>query len=382
MRIDEFARKQLSLPLRRTKCVQPYAVADVPDVDRIYLRFKFNSEIEYSGARLALENLVNSNIVFNGKEVDNSAVGYFVDKEIKTCDLPAIIKGENILEISMPFGVRTDLENCFILGEFGTGYIGKEVFVKELPKTLTFGDVVHQGLAFYGANITYKCEVETKENGILSVLAHAPYTMNACAKDEGLREFAKNTMLDDIMRLDNIEGAMYNFHPGSHVSQGADVGIDYISSMLNEVIKPDQKTIILLETMAGKGSEVGRNFEEIRAIIDKVKLNEKLGVCLDTCHVYDGGYDIVNDLDNVLLEFDRIIGLDRLKAIHLNDTKNPFQSHKDRHEKIGEGHLGIEAITRIINHEKLRDLPFFLETPNDIDGYEREIALLKEMYKY
>jgi len=221
-----------------------------------------------------------------------------------------------------------------------------------------------------------------KENGILSVLAHAPYTMNACAKDEGLRKFAKNTMLDDIMRLDNIEGAMYNFHPGSHVSQGADVGIDYISSMLNEVIKPDQKTIILLETMAGKGSEVGRNFEEIRAIIDKVELNEKLGVCLDTCHVYDGGYDIVNDLDNVLLEFDRIIGLDRLKAIHLNDTKNPFQSHKDRHEKIGEGYLGIEAITRIINHEKLKDLPFFLETPNDIDGYEREIALLKEMYKY
>ena len=220
-----------------------------------------------------------------------------------------------------------------------------------------------------------------KENEILSILAHAPYTMNACAKDEGLREFAKNTMLDDIYRLDNIEGAMYNFHPGSHVSQGADVGIDYISSMLNEVIKPDQKTMILLETMSGKGSEVGRNFEEIRAIIDKVQLNEKLGVCLDTCHVYDGGYDIVNDLDNVLLEFDRIIGLDRLRAIHLNDTKNPFESHKDRHEKIGEGHLGIDAITRIINHEKLRDLPFFLETPNDIDGYEKEISLLKTLYQ-
>lgn len=221
-----------------------------------------------------------------------------------------------------------------------------------------------------------------KENEIISVLAHAPYTMNACAKDEGLREFAKNTMLDDIMRLDNIDGAMYNFHPGSHVSQGADVGIDYISSMLNEVIIEDQKNTILLETMSGKGSEVGRSFEEIKAIIDKVRLNEKLGVCLDTCHVYDGGYDIVNDLDNVLLEFDRIIGLDRLKAIHLNDTKNPFASHKDRHEKIGEGHLGLEAITRIINHEKLKDLPFFLETPNDIDGYEKEIALLKTLYKY
>jgi deoxyribonuclease-4 len=220
-----------------------------------------------------------------------------------------------------------------------------------------------------------------KEAHIVSVLAHAPYTMNACAKDAGLREFAKNTMLDDIYRLDNIDGAMYNFHPGSHVSQGVDVGIDYISSMLNEVIKKDQKTIILLETMAGKGSEVGRSFEEIKLIIDKVQINEKLGVCLDTCHVYDGGYDIVNDLDGVLSEFDRIIGLDRLKAIHLNDTKNPFASHKDRHEKIGDGFLGIEAITNIINHEKLRDLPFFLETPNDIDGYEKEIALLKTLYK-
>lgn len=221
-----------------------------------------------------------------------------------------------------------------------------------------------------------------KENDIFSVLAHAPYTMNACAKDGGLREFAKNTMLDDIMRLDNIDGAMYNFHPGSHVSQGVEVGIDYISSMLNEVITEDQKTIILLETMAGKGSEVGRSFEEIKAIIDKVNLNDKLGVCLDTCHVYDGGYDIVNDLDGVLAEFDRIIGLNRLKAIHLNDTKNPFESHKDRHEKIGDGFLGIDAITRIINHEKFKDLPFFLETPNDIDGYEREIALLKTLYKY
>lgn len=221
-----------------------------------------------------------------------------------------------------------------------------------------------------------------KENNILSVLAHAPYTMNACAKDGGLREFAKNTMLDDIMRLNNIEGAMYNFHPGSHVSQGVDVGIDYISSMLNEVITENQKTIILLETMSGKGSEVGRNFEEIKAIIDKVNMNDKLGVCLDTCHVYDGGYDIVNNLDGVLSEFDRIIGLNRLKAVHLNDTKNPFESHKDRHEKIGDGFLGIEAITRIINHEKLKDLPFFLETPNDIDGYEREIALLKTLYKY
>ncbi len=217
-----------------------------------------------------------------------------------------------------------------------------------------------------------------KENDILSVLAHAPYTMNACAKDEGLREFAKNTMADDIYRLDNIDGALYNFHPGSHVQQGADVGIQLIADMLNSVLSKDQKTIVLLETMAGKGSEVGRTFEEIRAIIDKVELNDKLGVCLDTCHILDGGYDIINDLDEVLKEFDDVIGLDRLKAIHLNDSKNPIGSHKDRHEKIGDGYLGIDAITQIINHPLLKDIPFFLETPNDIDGYQKEIELLKE----
>lgn len=220
-----------------------------------------------------------------------------------------------------------------------------------------------------------------KENGIVSVLAHAPYTMNACAKDEGLREFARNTMADDIYRLDHIEGALYNFHPGSHVSQGVDVGIQYIADMLNAVLFPEQKTTILLETMAGKGSEVGRSFEELRAIIDKVELKEKLGVCLDTCHVFDGGYDIVNDLDGVLEEFDRIIGLDRLKAIHLNDSLNYLGCHKDRHEKIGEGGLGLPAIERIINHPKLKNLPFFLETPNDIDGYQREIELLKTLYR-
>ncbi len=220
-----------------------------------------------------------------------------------------------------------------------------------------------------------------KENGIVSVLAHAPYTMNACAKDEGLREFAKNTMADDIMRLNHIEGALYNFHPGSHVQQGVEVGIQYIADMLNNVLTKEQTTTVLLETMSGKGSEVGRSFEEIKAIIDKVQLNEKLGVCLDTCHVYDGGYDIVNNLDGVLKEFDEIIGLDRLKAIHLNDSKNPFASHKDRHEIIGGGNLGLEAIERIINHPLLREIPFFLETPNDIDGYRKEIELLKSLYK-
>ncbi len=220
-----------------------------------------------------------------------------------------------------------------------------------------------------------------KQNGITSVLAHAPYTMNACAKDEGLREFAKNTMADDIMRLDHLEGALYNFHPGSHVQQGAEVGIQLIADMLNVVLPTSKGTTVLLETMSGKGSEVGRSFEEIRAIIDKVAPNDKLGVCLDTCHIYDAGYDIVNDLDGVLAEFDRIIGLDRLKAIHLNDSKNPFASHKDRHEVIGGGSLGLQATERIINHPLLRDLPFFLETPNDIDGYQKEIELLKSLYK-
>lgn len=218
-----------------------------------------------------------------------------------------------------------------------------------------------------------------KENGILAVLAHAPYTMNACSKDAGLREFAKNTMADDISRLDNIEGAMYNFHPGSHVGQGEETGIQFISDMLNTVLFPEQKTTVLLETMAGKGSEIGRNFEELKAIIDKVKLDEKLGVCLDTCHIFDGGYDIVDNLDGVIDEFDRIIGLDRLKAIHLNDSMNYLGCHKDRHAKIGEGGIGIDAITRIINHPKLRNLPFFLETPNDIDGYAKEIELLKNL---
>lgn len=220
-----------------------------------------------------------------------------------------------------------------------------------------------------------------KENGILAVLAHAPYTMNACAKDPHLREFARDMMADDIDRLEHIEGAMYNFHPGSHVGQGEDVGIEYIAELLNTCLFPEQKTLILLETMAGKGSEVGRNFEELKQIIDKVKLSEKLGVCLDTCHVFDGGYDIVGNLDGVLEEFDKIIGLNRLKAIHLNDSMNYLESHKDRHAKIGEGGIGLDALTAIINHPALRELPFFLETPNDNEGYKKEIELLKSLYR-
>lgn len=220
-----------------------------------------------------------------------------------------------------------------------------------------------------------------REHDIAHILAHAPYTLNACAKDEGLRGFARETMADDLMRLSHLPGAMYNFHPGSHVGQGVEQGVAYIAELLNAIIKPEQNTTILLETMAGKGSEVGRSFEELRSILDAVKLTEKMGVCLDTCHVYDAGYDIVDHLDDVLSEFDRIIGLDRLKAIHLNDSKNPFASHKDRHERIGEGSIGLTAMVRIINHPALKNLPFFLETPNELPGYGTEIALLRERYQ-
>ena len=204
--------------------------------------------------------------------------------------------------------------------------------------------------------------------------------MNPCAADEGLRDFARNVMEGDLEMLEYVPGNLYNFHPGSHVKQGVDVGIEKISAMLNEVLHKDLHTTILLETMAGKGSEVGRNFEELRAILDKVHLNEKMGVCLDTCHVFDGGYDIVNDLDGVLEEFDKIIGLDRLHAIHMNDSLNVLGSHKDRHACIGAGNIGLEAMTKIINHPALRNLPFYLETPNELPGYANEIALLRSKY--
>jgi deoxyribonuclease-4 len=218
-----------------------------------------------------------------------------------------------------------------------------------------------------------------QENGIGLILAHAPYTLNACSADEKTRTFARETFKDDLARMELIPGNLYNFHPGSHVKQGVDIGTDYIVEMLNSVLQEGQTTTVLLETMAGKGSEIGRSFEELRRIIDGVQLSEHLGVCLDTCHVYDAGYDIVNNLDGVLEEFDRIVGLDRLKAVHINDSKNPFASHKDRHEKIGEGSIGADAFKRIVNHPALADLPFYLETPNDLDGYAKEIALLKEL---
>lgn len=218
------------------------------------------------------------------------------------------------------------------------------------------------------------------EHGFVQLVAHAPYTMNAAAAKENLRTFAREMMADDLERLGSLPGNLYNFHPGSHVKQGMEKGIELIADQLNAVLKPEQSTTVLLETMAGKGSEVGRTFTELRAILDRVELKEKMGVCLDTCHVWDAGYDIVDDLDGVLAEFDRVIGLDRLRAIHLNDSLNDRGSHKDRHARIGEGHIGLEALVRVINHPKLRDLPFILETPNDHDGYHREIRLLRENF--
>ena len=221
-----------------------------------------------------------------------------------------------------------------------------------------------------------------KQNSFAPVLAHASYTLNVCSADEKIRKFAVTTMADDLERMEYIPGSQYNFHPGSHVGQGVDAGIDLIVEALNMVLKPQQSTTVLLETMAGKGSEIGGSFEELRTIIDKVKLNDKLGICLDTCHVYDAGYDIVNDLDGVLDKFDQVIGLERLRAIHLNDSKNLFESHKDRHEKIGNGSIGLDTFSKIINHPQLKHLPFYLETPNELDGYAEEIKLLRGLYKY
>jgi len=222
----------------------------------------------------------------------------------------------------------------------------------------------------------------TQENNFATILAHAPYTINICSADESTRRFGIDTMKDDMRRMEYTPGNMYNFHPGSHVKQGVEKGIELIIDALNEILTEEQTTTVLLETMAGKGSEVGRTFEELKEIIDGVKLNHKLGVCLDTCHVYDAGYDIVNDLEGVLNHFDEVIGLERLKAIHLNDSKNPFASHKDRHEKIGEGSLGLVTFEKIINHPKLKDLPFFLETPQeDLSGYGKEIEILKGLEK-
>ena len=219
------------------------------------------------------------------------------------------------------------------------------------------------------------------EHRFTTLLAHAPYTLNPCSADQKTRDFALQTMRDDLSRMEFLPGNLYNFHPGSHVGQGEDVGIALIIAQLNTILTQQQTTTVLLETMAGKGSEIGRSFPELRRILDGVVLQEKIGVCLDTCHVHDAGYDIVNDLDGVLAEFEEIIGLDRLCAIHINDSMNPRASRKDRHARIGHGHIGLEAISRIINHPRLRHLPFLLETPNELPGYAEEIALLRGAYR-
>ena len=217
-----------------------------------------------------------------------------------------------------------------------------------------------------------------KEHEFGKIVAHAPYTMNLCAAKEDVRSFSKEMLLDDLKRMEYTPYNYYNFHPGAHVGQGAEKGIALIAEALNEALKPEQTTTVLLETMAGKGTEVGRTFEELREILDRVELNDKMGVCLDTCHVWDGGYDIVNDLDDVLNEFDRVIGLDRLKAVHFNDSMNDCGSHKDRHAKIGEGKIGAEAMRRVALHPLLEGRPFILETPNDDEGYRREIQMVRE----
>lgn len=216
-------------------------------------------------------------------------------------------------------------------------------------------------------------------NGFGRLVAHAPYTINPCSKTERTREFARMTLADDLKRMEYLPGNYYNFHPGSHTEQGMEVGISQIAETLNAILKPEQHTTVLLETMSGKGSEVGGRFEELREILDRVALNTQMGVCMDTCHISDAGYDIAGDVDGVLTEFDRVIGLERLKAVHINDSMNPLGAHKDRHARIGEGYLGEAAFGRIINHPALRDLPFILETPNDLAGYAREIGRLKEL---
>ncbi len=219
------------------------------------------------------------------------------------------------------------------------------------------------------------------EHGFAPVLTHAPYTLNPCAASEATLDFAHRALSEDLSRLEAFPGALYNLHPGCHVGQGVEVGIKKIAESLDAAMFPGMGTTVLLETMAGKGSEVGGRFEELREIIDRVRLSDRVGVCLDTCHVYDAGYDIAGDLDGVLTEFDRIVGLNRLRAIHLNDSKNPLGSRKDRHERLGFGSIGLPALSRIVNHPALRHLPFFLETPNELDGYRQEIALMREQYE-
>ena len=218
--------------------------------------------------------------------------------------------------------------------------------------------------------------------GISELVAHSPYTLNPCSSDKHLREFARDTMRDDLVRMEYTPGNFYNFHPGCHTGQGVEAGIDETAQMLNDVLTPEQTTTVLIETMAGKGSEIGKTFGEIRDIMDRVERKDKIGVCLDTCHIWEAGYDVRDGLDGVLAEFDEVIGLSHLRAIHLNDSMNPRGAKKDRHAKIGEGQIGLEALVRVMNHEKLHTLPFILETPTDDDGHKVEIEMLRSLYKW
>ena len=270
---------------------------------------------------------------------------------------------------------------CHLSASKGYLHMGKEAlsigantfqFFTRNPRGGTAKDIDEKDVAAFRAF--------AEENGIGVILAHAPYTLNGCSADPAIREFATRTMADDLRRMEYTPGNLYNFHPGSHVKQGTETGIAMIAEMLNSILWQDMTTTVLLETMAGKGSEVGGSFEELREIIDRVELKGKLGVCLDTCHVSDAGYDIVNDLDGVLTRFDKVVGLERIRAVHINDSKNPLGARKDRHEKIGLGTIGTGAIVRLMTHPALRDKPFYLETPNELDGYAREIALLKEKW--
>ena len=271
---------------------------------------------------------------------------------------------------------------CHLSSSKGFGHMGKEALSID-ANTFQFFTRNPRGSKAKGIdeNDVKKLIKIIEDNDFAPLLAHAPYTLNACSVSQRTRDFALEVFMDDLVRMEHLPNNMYNFHPGSHAGQGIEKGIELIAEALNFILTPKQTTIVLLETMSGKGSEVGSTFREIREIIEKVKLDQKVGVCLDLCHVHDAGYDIVNDLDGVLNEFDKVVGLDRLLAIHLNDSKNAFASHKDRHEKIGEGAIGLNAITNIINHPKLRRLPFVLETPNEVAGYAKEIKLLRNAYK-
>ena len=292
-------------------------------------------------------------------------IGYLSGSILFARIVPKHLRGVDVVRLSDDGNPGT--ANAFA---FAGPVVGSIVLFLELAKG--FAPVYLAAQRLDTANIAFSLVLAAP------VLGHAPYTLNACALDEGLRAFARDAMREDVMTLDTyLPHMLYNFHPGSHVGQGIDVGMGLIVELLDAILRPEQTTRVLLETMSGKGTEVGSRFEELGHILRSVSLGDKMGVCLDTCHVYSAGYDIVNDLDGVLEQFDRHVGLGKLYAIHLNDSLMPFASRKDRHARIGEGTIGLEAIARIINHPALRHLPFYLETPNELPGYAHEISILR-----